>query len=1812
MRRLSCISMLLAAILMGVSDVRAEQVVFSEVMYHPPGTLPEYIEVYNNTATPFDIAEWRMSNGVEYVFPSFSAADASRTFLKPFERIVLSGVDEATLRSAYSMAATVRVYGPWTGNLKNAGERITLQDKNGVVVCTVKYDGRWFPAADGAGHSLVLKNPDKAIDDWRNWIVSRTRGGTPGSEEVQETETAVASPEVNLAVGIPFVNYGDVWRFNDKSVDLGTAWCQPAFDDSAWQQGPGLLGFETATLPSPGIQTAMAAQHQLTYYLRKTFVYNGGLTGVTMTVDQVLDDGAVYYLNGHEIGRSGMAVGTVTFTTTASRVVSDAVEELGVITADGSALVNGTNVLAAEVHQCNTTSSDIVFGMRLNISAPSQPSLLINEVLPGPAGVGFVEIYNPGASPVNLRDHYLTDDPANLRKSRVATDLVVTAGGLASVGFTESGLAVTSPVKVYLTAPDGVTVINAISSAMPLDGRSLGRKPTGSSSWFLFSEPTRDMPNSSQSGLAAAIHLNEVHFNGSKTVDWVEFYNSGNGAISLNGLFLCVRADLSDKVAISGSVPARGHASGDFAFPFSDGEVTLLLVNASDTVLSAAGLTRPTLGDTLQAFPDGSGEWYASAASTRDAANNPARNTDIVINEIMYDPPSNEWSAEFIELYNRGTTAVGLSGWRFVEGIDFAIPAGTVIPPDGYLVVAGDAEWMRATYGDIPVVGDWSGHLSNHGERVRLVDQWGNLADEVDYLAGGNWPDLAAGGGSSMELQNPGMDNSLASAWADSDESGKTSFQHYSISDVYRQLTTLGAVTDYKELYLYLVGDSHVVLKNIQVREKGTGSNLIVHGGEMSTDGHSASGWLAQGTHYASFMDGGEFHVVSEGHGDNRPNRVEIDVTAMQANHTYEISFDVRWVSGTSRLIVQTWDHSIAASISLPVPANLGSPGFENSRFSPEPAPQLDGLMHSPAVPAPGQTVRVTVHVLSQRPTPKVLLYHRLDNAYGNGAWASRPMVDDGATGGDEQAGDGIYTTQLTEYGQSGQVVQFYVLAYFPGSDLGQLPKEGGDRPALYVVDTPMGAGDLRRVRFVVSALDLRTLADGDSPTAPYGYAFPRLSNHYYNMTMIVNEKDVIYGCEIRENGSPWTRGGDLLQRGKLHFPKDNLFRGKTKMTYDYDNTGSSLHHDRLVHYWLYLLGHPANESEYIQLKVNNNGPQLREEIEPVWNDMLDRVYANGSQGELYRIDDEWWFTDDWNRTSRNADWSYKDTDNPGRYRTEWIKRTRENEDDYSSLISFFKKVYANAYTQAEIERLIDPVATMKMDAVRGYIYDWDSFSLDRGKNGYFYRRPTDGRFMFLHWDSDLAFQSANAEFYAGMPGFTPYLTKAYNFRLFKHYLSRMLEAYTLDSARVYAWLQAEEDASTQYSLRFAYKTWFASRKQPALSFVGTNESVVFTITTNGGNTISTSGTTQSLAGIAPLRVFKVEVEGHPEAQSTWASENTWNLTGILLHTGANVLTVNGVDEFGAILEQDSITVNKTGNAPPVMAITANPSSWQVSVLDQVTLDASGSHDPDGGPLTYSWSATGSGVSLDAGVQDVATATFSHPGLYTFTVTGQDAGGGSATIQREAAVYGPDGFSPFDLPHLDPFWTLENVVLRPNTCVGSYYSLTEVEGTLVLHVWGDRAVPLGAASHQYPLVWRSVPSLTDWAFLARLDLRGQVFGDYTTGVLAEMQESGSPVRYAFGIEHGTLLIVRRITASGTVSVLKSTPWNVSGADVRIRRAGDKLLFEQRTSEVWTAVHSVDAARNVAAKVGMFIATDTPQTVKVAFDYAILVDPNSGG
>ncbi|MBI3874748.1 MAG: lamin tail domain-containing protein, partial [Verrucomicrobia bacterium] len=162
---------------------RADQVAISEIMYHAPRDLPAWVEVWNQTATPFDIAKWRLTGSIDFEFPDFTATNAMASFLRPFERIVISSATPEQTRAAYTnLPPNARVFGPWVGRIIPAGDRVTLKDKNGVTVCTVRWSdhGHWPAAANGAGHSLVLRDSNRKIDDWRNWTASTRPLGTPG------------------------------------------------------------------------------------------------------------------------------------------------------------------------------------------------------------------------------------------------------------------------------------------------------------------------------------------------------------------------------------------------------------------------------------------------------------------------------------------------------------------------------------------------------------------------------------------------------------------------------------------------------------------------------------------------------------------------------------------------------------------------------------------------------------------------------------------------------------------------------------------------------------------------------------------------------------------------------------------------------------------------------------------------------------------------------------------------------------------------------------------------------------------------------------------------------------------------------------------------------------------------------------------------------------------------------------------------------------------------------------------------------------------------------------------------------------------------------------------------------------------------------------------------------------------------------------------------------------------------------------------------------------------------------------------------
>ncbi len=207
------------------------------------------------------------------------------------------------------------------------------------------------------------------------------------------------SPTNAPGVGPPAVvsvfSFDSDWRFWPFEDLPGPDWNQPTHDDTGWP-GPNrsIFANDADLLPDP-INTSLSLG-PVTFYFRQRFNYTHSPLGACLRLRQLVDDGAVYYLNGVEILRVGMPAGPITYDTLAARDVDNANYE-GPFDLPVTNLIAGPNVLAVEIHQYDLFSEDVAFGVELEavipalIPAPfSLARLLANGdlqlVLPGVAG----------------------------------------------------------------------------------------------------------------------------------------------------------------------------------------------------------------------------------------------------------------------------------------------------------------------------------------------------------------------------------------------------------------------------------------------------------------------------------------------------------------------------------------------------------------------------------------------------------------------------------------------------------------------------------------------------------------------------------------------------------------------------------------------------------------------------------------------------------------------------------------------------------------------------------------------------------------------------------------------------------------------------------------------------------------------------------------------------------------------------------------------------------------------------------------------------------------------------------------------------------------------------------------------------------------------------------------------------------------------------------------------------------------------------------------------------------------------------------
>jgi hypothetical protein len=183
----------------------------------------------------------------------------------------------------------------------------------------------------------------------------------------------------------------------------------------------------------------------------------------------------------------------------------------------------------------------------------------------------------------------------------------------------------------------------------------------------------------------------------------------------------------------------------------------------------------------------GEEHFVAQEAASFGNVNAGPRVGPVVINEIMYAPPSfggvTNTKDEYIELRNISASPVALfdpddpaQTWRLGGGVEFVFPEDLTLPPGGLVVVVsfdpmtdplslmGFLGTYNLAFGE-PLAGPYMGRLENSGEGIELLrpaaveeteDPGGEevayvVVDRVEYSNGNPWPEDAEETGNSLQ-----------------------------------------------------------------------------------------------------------------------------------------------------------------------------------------------------------------------------------------------------------------------------------------------------------------------------------------------------------------------------------------------------------------------------------------------------------------------------------------------------------------------------------------------------------------------------------------------------------------------------------------------------------------------------------------------------------------------------------------------------------------------------------------------------------------------------------------------------------------------------------------------------------------------------------------------------------------------------------------------------------------------------------------------------------------------------------------------------
>lgn len=604
-----------------------------------------------------------------------------------------------------------------TSAITNAGTTLTIKDNNGQLIHQVTYSDQWYNDVNKAagGWSLEMIDPANPCAGAANWTASNNPdGGTPGKKN--------AVFAANADVTAP--NLGSVNVINSNQIAI------------------------EFTEPVLNFLSLNAAQ----------FSVNNGLNSPSAIsfVGNPSTSVIVSFANPIQIN--------VIYTVTLNATLSDCAGN------------NSASSLMANFSNYNAKAFDIVIN---EIMADPEPAV-------GLPNFEYVELYNRSAFPINLARwqlHYgssfkalpsATINPgeyavlcaANAFQALNSFGKVIVIPGLSSSAITNSGtmLTITDTSGKVIHAVDYNDTwyknVEKFNGGYSLEQIDLQNPCGGKTNWAASNSATGGTPCTANSVMAGnpdnrAPIIKAVCIESNNTLR-IKFNEPQDSSTMLNASVYSVDNGVGTPSNISLFGPLYDQVLLSFASNFNNNTIYTININ---------GGVKDCAGNMLSASASQKFSYYQSQAF------------DVVINEIMADeaPVVGLPATEYIELYNKTSFPINLTGYNLKTGSASNIFSCTSIQAGSYLTVlqkTGNID--DPIFGSSYVAENFSS-LTNSGTEITLTSSTGNIISNINFSDQWYNNSNKANGGWSLEQKDPLNPCAGADNWsASTDISGGT------------------------------------------------------------------------------------------------------------------------------------------------------------------------------------------------------------------------------------------------------------------------------------------------------------------------------------------------------------------------------------------------------------------------------------------------------------------------------------------------------------------------------------------------------------------------------------------------------------------------------------------------------------------------------------------------------------------------------------------------------------------------------------------------------------------------------------------------------------------------------------------------------------------------------------------------------------------------------------------------------------------------------------------------------------------------------